>query len=848
VIVRKRGIVLIGILVLTLLATFFVGALLQMNPTRLRRTTQDERHDLAAAAARAGLEYALAQLAEDPEWKALANTTTVQTDAMVVREDSGNVLGWVRSDNGEWAGFRLRFNYQDGPGGPDGLDQPAQMIASQAISYNNLGGSTAVPLPLGTGPDYSYTTDTGFNVPENSVALVVEGVVGPDVSPDGAGLTSPPDSKQGTQGQTVTRTLEGIYQVTGFSEGLPDGAVLQAGGDSSFLLGAGPPASVVPSDDDFRGYLRLMASDQTAIMRTKGASSIANGAGKSSPYNFYPDMHSEVRVGRPGFSPITKQGQEFTSGSEAANSVLMDIEWEKVARSDQEDRLRLPAGVYAVSGGDTDSESSDRVKYFPMTFAEYRSALVRGEKPVSAPVPEGFLKAVELNGRDWTDPDGVKEKRDLITFDRDVEVTTVDDNKDIAIIPVGGAKQKSRTTQTATVPPSEFEALPPAIQTETGQAILDYIKSETSSSELSFSIDGRQFTYDSSGNLTGDGNFDDVAKAVMNGTPITFEGGILPTNLFPGTEPVTFGGGGTSGTTKTGGGYAGGTAGATSGEVLVQFADQQTHVDGGSGGYVSGWNGGSGGTGGGGASGSFTVSDPNAFLGAVQTQTEDVPDEVTQTNVDPLQVPATATDDQTVPQDLEIHFAPSNGDSAAIRTDGNVLLATHISGQGGAVVAGGRIDIIGLGIDLHAGQGERDGVSLYSKKDINISTYDQKRNKFWDASVKGVIFSRGNLTIRMGETVGPDGTPEPAWGSFDFLGSAIVLGQAPAFIGGGRIDSGSGGGKGETHQTSMGDFQIGNAAMIARGIRLFYEPKFLAPYVESDRMIPIFGAVSVAER
>ena len=41
--------------------------------------------------------------------------------------------------------------------------------------------------------------------------------------------------------------------------------------------------------------------------------------------------------------------------------------------------------------------------------------------------------------------------------------------------------------------------------------------------------------------------------------------------------------------------------------------------------------------------------------------------------------------------------------------------------------------------------------------------------------------------------------------------------------------------------------QLGNASFIASGIRLFYEPKFLAPFIEG-RPVPIFAAVSLVER
>ncbi|MCU0409952.1 MAG: hypothetical protein MUC70_01490, partial [Bacteroidales bacterium] len=103
-------------------------------------------------------------------------------------------------------------------------------------------------IPLGTGPNYSFVSDRGFAVPERSVALLVEGLVGPGLSPDGQAVLSASDTG------FVSRTMEGIYQVGGFSEGLPEGAVLQAGGDTHFVLGS---ARSTAATDDFSGHLRL---------------------------------------------------------------------------------------------------------------------------------------------------------------------------------------------------------------------------------------------------------------------------------------------------------------------------------------------------------------------------------------------------------------------------------------------------------------------------------------------------------------------------------------------------------------------------------------------------------------
>lgn len=842
---HKRGIVLISILVLTLLITFFLGALLQMSPTRLRRTVHDERHDLARAAARAGIEYALTQLSEDLDWRGAGDGLTVQTEALVVREDRGNVYGWVRHSEGEWAGFRFRFNYQDGPDGADGLDQPRQLLLSPAISLNNLRGSSPQGIPLGTGPEAAFEGQRGFMVPENSVALVVEGFVGDGVAPDGAAGSAEPRTEVPGRGERVVRSVEGIYQVSGFAQSLPQGAVLQAGGDSSFILGSGPsqPTTEVGSLD---GLLRLSAADQTAVMRTKGESHLGQAPGRTAAVNFFPDMHSEVRVGQGGFSVKAQAGQEFTVGTEGAQEALMDIAWAEVSQSDQADRLRLPAGVYAVAAGDSDSLDLGRVRYFPMTFAEYRTHLVAGTTPPSAPVPQAFLDCVQLNGKEWTAPDGAVEKRDLIVFDRDVEVTEAGGVQDLAIVPLRGAREKAISDSTVPVTPSTFMALSPEVHVDAGSAIMTYLHQTVQSTghtgDFSFSVDGRSHTYrPAEGSLSG-GTFGDLALAVVQGKRLTFVSGLLPSQGLPGAPLSPSTGGGSFESDSTTGGTA--TIGTTRKGPIVEQTNSGGMTLNNTGPdfeYGTTGGGGSGAAGGGAGSVHLTVNDLGSFLSAVN-EANPLPPGVLEIDADPNAVPASVgEEDKTVPQDIEIAFQPGEGKSAAIRTSGNVLLGTHISGEGGAVVAGGRIDVVGLGIDLHAGQGERDGISLYAQKDIRISTYDARRNRYWDASIKGVIFTRQNLMVRLGEILPSTSTNPPTWGTFDFMGSAIVLGTAPPFVvrpqwAGGTLNG------------AVVLPPVGNAAFVAQGMRFFYEPKFLAPYVESDRLLPKFRAVSLVER
>lgn len=344
----------------------------------------------------------MAKLAQEPDWRGQGQGFLVKSEQLVVREDRGNVWGWIRAKEGEWSGFCFRFNYQDGAVGADELPQPGQIMPFEGISVNNLKGPSSVPLPLGDGPDYSFAGRFGYGVPEYSVALLVQGMVGPEVAPD---------KYPATKSNIVTRQVEGLYKASGLA-GLADGSVLQAGADSDFILGN--------QEGDQRGHLRLMADGQIARMRPKGRSTIQQGTGKRADYNFYPDLDAEIRVGR-GFAASAKTGQTYWEQEEEPNDPMLDIEWSKVSQSSQPDRLRLPAGVYAVF----DEKSSQRVRYYDMTVQQYRNAYISGSSPTPSDLPPDFpgLKSSK-NGRN------------VIEFDRDVEVVpTNDNNKGIAIIP-----------------------------------------------------------------------------------------------------------------------------------------------------------------------------------------------------------------------------------------------------------------------------------------------------------------------------------------------------------------------------------------------------------------------------
>lgn len=145
---------------------------------------QSLTRERARQAALSGIEYARSQLAKDSDWRGDATGTTISSDSMTVKESNGNVLGLLSYPDGGKAEFRIRFNYQDGSGGGDGMDDPAlaSRILSSVLSLNNLEKSSPADVP---GQNSNFTVNPDLapvdTVPGHAALLRVEGMAGPSV-------------------------------------------------------------------------------------------------------------------------------------------------------------------------------------------------------------------------------------------------------------------------------------------------------------------------------------------------------------------------------------------------------------------------------------------------------------------------------------------------------------------------------------------------------------------------------------------------------------------------------------------------------------------------------------------
>ncbi len=829
----NRGIVIVSILVLTLLATFFLGALVQMNPSRLRRNVHDENRDRATMAARAGVDYVLSRFKSDTKWIGDANTRTVDMKDLVIREDHGNILGWIRTEDGNWAGFRVRFNAQDGDGGFDSRGNPMYPIRNNAISLNNLGPLIEKAVPRATSSSVADGTlepgdpNTVMIMPGNSVALQVEGIVAPDLSPDD------PSGLAEIEEATI-RTVEGIYVISDIISGRDDSSVVSGGGPvSANVNGASATISTDLGNAEVKdGVLSLQSdSDNAATVRTKGYFDLKGSD------TFDPDQDASVRT-NPGhpFEKDLADGSTFRGGIEEKDAAYQKVEWERIKNSEQSGgAVTLPGGVYIFTDGDTDSSSrspENNVKYFDMPWSQYKAELMDTDPdtPRSSDVPPEFLGMVELDAVDVTlKRNGTgelsHEKRDVIRVTGDVDISDPD-SKGFTVVPERGARQQA----------GDDGASGGSVE---GDDLAVFVAGWTTPQKVDrggeSAIDIKRLT-----------------KAPPPVQPVTEAVQIIANPGDPAVATFSY--------SQTNG-YSVNSGGET---AFFDLITQNGRF------YVTG--------------DPFTLDTQGAAaIGLSLTSAGGSLIEVSVTDMglyaqslgyaytpgdtDPLHIPKKHPDtgadisldggpaDETVPQDIEIVFDPAEGNETAfIRSDkeypSDIFLGAHLSGEGGGVISNRSVNLIGFGINIRAKteqnmseRQERTGVAIYGKDGINISTYDERRNSYWDVEVKGAVFTEGNLFLRMGEDALASGD-NPPWGLLDFEGSMIALGDAP-FVESDDLENLL-----ETPDDQPYPFKEneGRVDMIARGVRLFYDPRYLAPLLEESTINPTFSALSVVER
>lgn len=194
---NKRGIVLITTMLTVVLVIMLLSSVVYSNLGSMRLASNFYGREEALMAAQSGVQYAITCLQSDITWRGdkSDNTFTNSTEGISVRERNGNVVGMITTANGNKSFFRIKFNYEDGDKGFDGMSNSSdsERIRSPYVSVNNLFNTTPTKVYTASQDGQLKTKQSqdrfgknrteadgasSFTLGKSSCYLVVEGFAG----------------------------------------------------------------------------------------------------------------------------------------------------------------------------------------------------------------------------------------------------------------------------------------------------------------------------------------------------------------------------------------------------------------------------------------------------------------------------------------------------------------------------------------------------------------------------------------------------------------------------------------------------------------------------------------------
>jgi hypothetical protein len=335
---RVRGVYIIAALLTSVVIALFLGAALHLSTGHLK--ANDQTGQRALFAAESGLRYVQARLASDYTWDA-NDGRVVDTADMIVHEDNGNVIGIIRTPEGDFAQFRVRFNFQDdSQGDADGQPDPTRYpVDTQYISVNNILGGSPLSVPRADGPSWSVipTSATPYEVPAGTACVIVEGRFGP-----GLASLSSTDMNPTTNGRVSSRVVEAYLE----ADTLPGAdAAAMAAGNIHFKVEPGEAVSLDAKDENQASRLRSRAN----IKVTGGAD----------PNLVSANGETHTVDGRLQAAP-SADVQLFT---EDPSTSFYKLEWDQVKKADSSDST-INGGTYVVWDDGT-------LHYYDMDYDSY---------------------------------------------------------------------------------------------------------------------------------------------------------------------------------------------------------------------------------------------------------------------------------------------------------------------------------------------------------------------------------------------------------------------------------------------------------------------------------------------
>ncbi len=419
---RSRGIFIISVLLIVVLVAMFVGAAFELSPMGLRRTANQADLMLAQRAARSGMEYALGRLKAEPTWRGGGSTrTVVVNDAnLIVVEEQGNVVGLLRS-GAQVSQFRLRFNFQDGSGGGDGVDDPASLTFADIplVCANNLPGGSELQVPKadGSGGSVPASPTVHQRIPAHSVFIACEGRAGDWLQ---AASAADPNPAHGF-GAIASSRIQTVYKVSDIGQMVTPSAASSA---NSFRVKMVDP-SVAP-DGSVPEQVELDSSTSGTMGRIRSRENLELSGGDTT--NFHSPVAGEYRVmdDTTNYQNTRAKNNVNFEAEDVATDGFYKIGWSEVKKAAAGASNSLPAGVYSVQQNGT-------LNYYAMSLEDYRVASAGGTLPPADTL--NLPSTVQFNW-DASPPAGQPKGKFVVTGD--TAVVPAGSVSDLAIVPAKG--------------------------------------------------------------------------------------------------------------------------------------------------------------------------------------------------------------------------------------------------------------------------------------------------------------------------------------------------------------------------------------------------------------------------
>lgn len=428
--------VLVTVMFFVLVIGLFGRVMLINGPAMARVADQSGAELQAQRAAEAGAAYVRLKLRENGDWKGDDNGVAINQSDLIVEEQDGNVIGWLKGATGEVSLFRVRFNYQDGSGGGDSMPDPSVSFASDTVylSVNNVRETEEIIVPDVNPSTYRVDDPTVgvLKAPPGSAFVRVEGIAGSALR-DMTG----PTSAISPGGRQVARVLRVIYKAAP-DLGIPDSA-LSAGNGISMEVENGAEVSLIGV-----GEAKLRSKKAVDVSLYDGSDSLLK-------------MNGEVgRDPSEGLNALIDSSGTVSEIDETVGdgNDFHNLSWDQVpkASTSNSDAVQLPGGIYVAT-------SNGEYLYYDMSLADFEALTPDSATGIRPPTETLSSNFNEIRPPGNMSVGGVSVSSDVpyvLTFDEDVNFfESPGGQSDVLFTTVGGRKLHRNDTTS----PYEFSGV-----------------------------------------------------------------------------------------------------------------------------------------------------------------------------------------------------------------------------------------------------------------------------------------------------------------------------------------------------------------------------------------------------